>query len=101
MKNKLEFVLGKRELMGLKLKLSKSKISKINNLQKERGAFKEINMYYLLMNLQREVELVTKVSSFESVAEYKGKSLIFLFKIPILLYCFYWVTAMQVDLNQC
>lgn len=75
LKNKLEFVLGKRELMGLKLDLSKSKLSKINDLQKERGAFKEIDVYYLLINLRREVGLVTKVSSFESVAEYKGKSL--------------------------
>lgn len=61
--------------MELKLNLSKSRVSKINNLWRERGAFKEINVYYLLVNLQREVELVITVSSFESVAEYKDKAL--------------------------
>lgn len=57
--------------MELKLNFSKNKVSKINNLQREKKAFKEINTYYLLANLHREAELVTKVSSFESVAEYK------------------------------
>lgn len=57
--------------MELKLNFSKNKVSKINNLQREKEAFKEINTYYLLANLHREAELVTKVSSFESVSEYK------------------------------
>ena len=49
--------------MELKLYLPRSKVSRINNLQRERR------------NLQREVELVIKVSSFESAAEYKDKAL--------------------------
>lgn len=65
--------------MDLKLNFSKSKVSKvskINDLHRDKGPFKEINAYYLLTNLHREAEVVTKVSSFESVVEYKVGALI-------------------------
>lgn len=57
--------------MDLKLNFSKSKISKINNFHGDKGPFREVNANYLLTNLHREAEVVTKVSRFESVVEYE------------------------------